>query len=108
MTSPSWPTIFSVASSNVRELEHSIEHATVLAKRDRVEASDLPVMVQALGGRTLAHRLPTIEEQEKNLLVETLEKCGWVKKEAAQQLGISRTALYDKLRRYQITKPTTH
>jgi PAS domain S-box-containing protein len=93
---------------NVRELENSIEHATVLAKGDRVEVSDLPTIVQTQGGRALADRLPTIEEQEKNLLVETLEKCGWVKKEAAQQLGISRTALYDKLKRYQISKPTTH
>jgi two-component system response regulator HydG len=93
---------------NVRELENSIEHATVLAKGDRVEASDLPAIVQTQGGRTLAERLPTIEEQEKNLLLETLEKCGWVKKEAAQHLGISRTALYDKLKRYQISKPTTH
>jgi PAS domain S-box-containing protein len=93
---------------NVRELENSIEHATVLAKGNRVEAPDLPAIIQTQGGLTLTDRLPTIEEQEKNLLVETLEKCGWVKKEAAQQLGISRTALYDKLKRYQIIKPTTH
>jgi PAS domain S-box-containing protein len=93
---------------NVRELENTVEHATVLAKGDRVEASDLPAIVQTQGGRTLGERLPTIEEQEKNLLLETLEKCGWVKKEAAQHLGISRTALYDKLKRYQISKPTTH
>ena len=93
---------------NVRELENSIEHATVLAKGDRIEISDLPAIVQTHGGRILTDRLPTIEEQEKNLLLETLEKCGWVKKEAAQHLGISRTALYDKLKRYQITKPTTH
>jgi PAS domain S-box-containing protein len=93
---------------NVRELENSIEHATVLAKGGRIEASDLPAIVQTQAGHTLTDRLPTIEEQERNLLVETLEQCGWVKKEAAQHLGISRTALYDKLKRYQISKPTTH
>jgi len=93
---------------NVRELENSIEHATVLAKGGRIEASDLPAIVQTQTGHTLTDRLPTIEEQERNLLLETLEQCGWVKKEAAQHLGISRTALYDKLKRYQISKPTTH
>jgi two-component system response regulator HydG len=70
---------------NVRELENSIEHATVLTKGGRIEASDLPAIVQTQAGH-----------------------CGWVKKEAAQHLGISRTALYDKLKRYQISKPTTH
>jgi two-component system response regulator HydG len=93
---------------NVRELENSIEHATVLAKGDRIEATDLPAIVQTQAGRTLTDKLPTIEEHERNLLLETLEQCGWVKKEAAQHLGISRTALYDKLKRYQISKPTTH
>ena len=93
---------------NVRELENSIEHATVLTKGGRIEASDLPAIVQTQAGHTLTDRLPTIEEQERNLLLETLEQCGWVKKEAAQHLGISRTALYDKLKRYQISKPTTH
>jgi PAS domain S-box-containing protein len=93
---------------NVRELENSIEHATVLAKTGRIEATDLPAIVQTQAGRTLTDKLPTIEEHERNLLLETLEQCGWVKKEAAQHLGISRTALYDKLKRYQISKPTTH
>jgi two-component system response regulator HydG len=93
---------------NVRELENSIEHATVLAKGGRIEASDLPAIVQTQAGHTLTDRLPTIVEQEKNLLQETLEECGWNKKEAAHNLGISRTALYDKLKRYQISKPTTH
>jgi len=93
---------------NVRELENSIEHATVLAKTGRIETSDLPTIVQTQAAHTLTDKLPTIEEHERNLLLETLEQCGWVKKEAAQHLGISRTALYDKLKRYQISKPTTH
>jgi two-component system response regulator HydG len=37
-----------------------------------------------------------------------LEDCGWNKKQAAKRLGISRSTLYEKIKKYQITQPTTH
>ena len=95
----SWP-------GNVRELENTIEHATVLAKGSRVETSDLPA---ALHSAAKNESKPfTLVEHESKLLVEVLEDCGWNKKQAAKRLGISRSTLYDKLKKYQITKPTTH
>jgi two-component system response regulator HydG len=94
---------------NVRELENSIEHATVLAKGKRIETSDLPPpILQNRGLITGSSRLPNMVEQEKRLLEETLEECGWNKKLAAERLGISRTTLYTKLKKYQIQRPTTH
>jgi len=94
---------------NVRELENTIEHATVLAKGKRVEISDLPPSVlQSRGPHSGATRLANIVEHEIRLLEETLEQCGWNKKLAAEQLGISRTTLYTKLKKYQIQRPTSH
>ncbi len=93
---------------NVRELENSVEHASVLAKGDQIEVSDVPTVIHTTISATLAANGPTIIEQEKKLVHEVLEECGWNKKEAARRLGISRTALYDKLKRYQINRPTTH
>jgi two-component system response regulator HydG len=93
----------------VRELENTVEHVTVLAKGKRVEISDLPPSVlQSRDPLSGAARLANIVEHEIRLLEETLERCGWNKKMAAEQLGISRTTLYTKLKKYQIQKPTSH
>ena len=94
---------------NVRELENSIEHTAVLAKRSKVQISDLPSAIRD-AAPTLASETPagTIVENEKKLLQEVLEECDWNKKRAAVQLGISRSTLYEKLKKYQIQKPTLH
>ena len=98
----SWP-------GNVRELENTVEHATVLSKSGRIEVTDLP---QAL--RKSVASLPpesskgTIQKNEINLLRDVLEECNWNKKQTARRLGISRSTLYNKLKKYQIDKPTVH
>lgn len=97
----SWP-------GNVRELENSIEHAAVLAKGGQIMISDLPAALHAAPFSQQTRRQPTIAEHEKELLQQVLEECGWNKKEAALRLGISRNTLYVKLKKYQITRPTTH
>jgi two-component system response regulator HydG len=97
----SWP-------GNVRELENSIEHATVLAKGQRIEVSDLPAVLNSVTSPGQTRRRPTISEHEKELLQQVLEECSWNKKQAARRLGISRNTLYVKLKKYQITRPTTH
>lgn len=92
---------------NVRELENSIEHAVTLTKNGRIEPSHLP---SALSGPPAqqAFKAPTIVDHERKLLQATMEECGWNKKEAARRLGISRSTLYEKLKKYRIDRPTTH
>jgi two-component system response regulator HydG len=93
---------------NVRELENTVEHATVLAKGTRIEASDLPAMLYSAASTIQATKQPTLVQNEIKLLQEVLEECDWNKKQAAKRLGISRSTLYDKIKKYQITQPTTH
>ncbi len=93
---------------NVRELENTVEHATVLAKGTRIEASDLPAMLYSAASTIQATKQPTLVENEIKLLQEVLEECDWNKKQAAKLLGISRSTLYDKIKKYQIAQPTTH
>jgi two-component system response regulator HydG len=93
---------------NVRELENSIEHAVVLAKGNQIEVSDLPPTLQYAPSTVTTGTKSTIIANEAKLLKEALDECGWNKKQAAQQLGISRNTLYRKLRKYQIKPPTIH
>jgi two-component system response regulator HydG len=93
---------------NVRELENSIEHTAVLAKQSKVEISDLPSAIREAAPPVSSETPGTIFENEKKLLREVLEECDWNKKRAALQLGISRSTLYEKLKKYQISKPTLH
>ena len=96
---------------NVRELENSVEHAVVLVKGSRVEAMDLPAALHEIGRQPMNGRLQglaTMAEKEQEVLREALDKCQWNKKETARHLGISRNTLYQKLKRYGISRPTTH
>jgi two-component system response regulator HydG len=100
----SWP-------GNVRELENSIEHAVVLAKGELIEVADLPsgiIKASSPVGETDVAYQKTIVNNEKRLLQEVLAECGWNKKLAAKRLGISRSTLYDKIKKYDIAQPTFH
>ena len=92
---------------NVRELENAIEHAVVVCKGPEIEAKDLPSTVSdPLAKSTHGKRSVTIRDNEKIILEQTLMECSWNKKEAARRLGIGRTTLYAKIRRYRLEKPT--
>jgi two-component system response regulator HydG len=97
----SWP-------GNVRELENSIEHAAVLTKGPQIEVSDLPDVLLAQKPKEAIDQSANLADHERDLLERVLQECGWNKREAARRLGIGRNTLYAKLKRHQITRPTTH
>jgi DNA-binding NtrC family response regulator len=97
---------------NVRELRNAIERAVLMAEGSRVRAGDLSLATGAafdggLDGRPL---LPadgaTLEEMERRLVTEALERTGWVQKEAARLLGVSRRKLNYMIQRMGITHPS--
>ncbi len=92
---------------NVRELENSVEHAVVLAKGAQLDVTDLPpALVETPATQQAPPR--SIVASEATLIREVLEECRWNKKQAALRLGISRSTLYGKLKKYKIAKPTLH
>ena len=82
---------------NIRELDHAIERAVLMAQGDAVRAGDLVLR----GGSTpaAAPRLEelTLEEVERVLIQKALERHGGNVSQAAKALGLSRSALYRRL-----------
>ena len=95
----SWP-------GNVRELENGVEHAVILAKGSRIEVSDLPADIRRAVSPRNPASTPKMAETERTLMQQVLLDCQWNKKEAARRLGIGRTTLYAKMKKYGIEKPT--
>jgi DNA-binding NtrC family response regulator len=93
---------------NVRELEKAIERALILTQADAIIAQDLPPALTGSPGGEALH-LPrnglTLAEAEKAHILSALYEHGWNQARAAQELGISRTTLWRKLKEYGITGP---
>jgi DNA-binding NtrC family response regulator len=84
---------------NVRELEHAVERGVLMAKGATVGAGDLALRRSA-DGATALEQMP-LEDVEAFLIRKALSRYGSVT-EAAEALGLSRSALYRRLERYGI------
>jgi DNA-binding NtrC family response regulator len=96
---------------NVRELEHAIEHAVIVARKPHLTLDDLPECLQP-GHRPLPrlgdHAAPPVlplAELERLAILRALEETRGNKRAAAALLGIYRPTLYSKLRKYGIIEP---
>ena len=83
---------------NVRELNHTVERAVLMSKGAAVSAADLGLNGEAKGGRALEEM--SIDEVESYLIKKTLARFDGNVGQAAEALGLSRSALYRRLQRY--------
>lgn len=85
---------------NVRELQHTIEKTVILSDKKELTPDDFffkPVM-PGLGDIFDG----TIEEMEQKMIVKMLQKTGSNLSAAAEQLGITRQTLYNKMKKYNL------
>ncbi|MBI81990.1 MAG: sigma-54-dependent Fis family transcriptional regulator [Planctomycetaceae bacterium] len=94
---------------NVRELKNVIERAVVLAQAEEIEVSDLMLSNLATAGDTgeipiagQGYEPTTLAEMERRHIRATLQSTGGNKSRAASILGIERSTLDRKIRRYEL------
>ena len=85
---------------NVRELQNIIEHAFVCCEGDVIRLEHLPkdIQHQPTAGQAELARAQTLKRLERETILRILEQSGWRYKSAAEQLGISRSTLWRKLK----------
>ena len=84
---------------NIREMDHAVERAVLMAQGETVRGRDLGLMA----GREAAARLEdmSLEEVESYLIQRTLSKHDGNVSHAAKALGLSRSALYRRIKRHE-------
>ncbi|MGA2115163.1 MAG: sigma-54 dependent transcriptional regulator [Bryobacteraceae bacterium] len=90
---------------NVRELENAIERAIVTCRNGKLQESDFSSLEGSMG-RNQPWQVPDLPlaDLERQAIVAALERKSGNVKEAAAALGIDRSTLYDKLKRYEIQR----
>ena len=93
---------------NIRELENAIEGAVIMAKTEIINTWDIP----NAGKFDKSNMKPSlekslkkiVEEPERDHIVSILNECGWNRNKAAKALGVNRTTLYNKMKKYNISE----
>ncbi len=88
---------------NVRELQYTVERAVIMADEDVLQAKDLifsPIESQPV--QELEPAEMKLSSIEKNTILKVIEKHNGNITKAAKELGLTRTALYRRLSKYDI------
>lgn len=98
----SWP-------GNVRELKNIVERAMILSDGDEILPDHLPIELRKSQGDTASIGVTnsaelTLEAAEKKHITDVLMLMEWNKSKASRVLGISRSTLREKLKKYAISE----
>ncbi|MBI5024643.1 MAG: sigma-54-dependent Fis family transcriptional regulator [Candidatus Omnitrophica bacterium] len=101
----SWP-------GNIRELENAIEGAVIMAKAGIVNRADIPNFTKFTIAPPKFLKSPeknlkrAVEQPEKEHIISILKDCNWNRNKSAASLGVNRTTLYNKMKKYNISEET--
>ena len=92
---------------NVRELRNAIERAMLLVDREWLEPGDFTTLTRTVSPTQF--RLPpegvNLEDVERQLLVQALDRAGGNQTQAGQLLGINRDQVRYRVEKFGLTKP---
>ncbi len=93
---------------NVRELQNVIERVSVLTRNEKIGAGELPPEIRSSASRiaNISLKLPEegidLEQVEKEILLQALEKHSWNQSQAARYLNISRKTLIYRMEKFAL------
>jgi transcriptional regulator with PAS, ATPase and Fis domain len=87
---------------NVRELRNALERAAILCEGGLISAQHLSLPPRA---RRMSSATTDLGFVERKTIEQVLRDCAWNKSQAARRLGLSRTQLYVRLRKYDLLVP---
>jgi transcriptional regulator with PAS, ATPase and Fis domain len=91
----SWP-------GNVRELRNALERAAILCEGSLIDAAHLSLEASTRPPQSTTTDLNTVE---RDTIAQVLRESRWNKSQAAKRLGLSRTQLYVRMRKYDLEQP---
>ncbi|MRS01805.1 PAS domain S-box protein [bacterium] len=91
---------------NVRELEHTLEHAFILCRSSVIIREHLPLELQefTLSERSSEPKANAVTTLTASAIIDALTKTRWNKTKAASLLGISRRTMHRKISEFQINQ----
>jgi two-component system response regulator AtoC len=94
---------------NIRELRNAVERAMLLVEGDELAADQFPVASAAAARLTEGVDLPAtgidLEQLERSLVVQALERSGWNQTRAAGFLGLNRDQIRYRIEKFKLEKP---
>lgn len=94
----SWP-------GNIRELENVLEKACILCEEGIILSEDVEFNEELCTNKDIISNVSlrqTREHYERKAIIEALNACNGEKNKAAKQLGIGKTAMFEKIKKYKI------
>jgi DNA-binding NtrC family response regulator len=95
---------------NVRELRNVVERAMLLAEGPMLTLGDVPAAAAGATRLTEQVALPAagidLEQLERSLVVQALERSGWNQTKAAAMLGLNRDQIRYRVEKFKLEKPS--
>ena len=108
LRSHTWP-------GNVRELENTLKRAIALTRNETIEASDIAFIgsaqpfinrspVESTTAPVNSEQAGLLDQSQRSVIIAALEENNWNFTQTAQELGIGRTTLWRKVKKFQLKR----